>query len=143
MLVVLARPPVPANPREGTLHDPAPSNQLEASCRDLTGLAIRAGLLRLVPLHDLEDGLVVIVQERRETASIDRVGPHPLHPRQLRHRLRAEELFRPRRILHVRASDVLREDQPEGVYEDVALAPVDLLASVVTADPPFSAVFTD
>jgi len=35
------------------------------------------------------------------------------------------------------------EQQAERVYQYVALAAVDLLARVVTADPPFSVVLTD
>jgi hypothetical protein len=35
------------------------------------------------------------------------------------------------------------QDQPEGVHEDVALPPVDLLGRVIAPDPPVSVVFTD
>jgi len=35
------------------------------------------------------------------------------------------------------------QDQPEGIHEDVALTPFDLLARVIAPDPPFSVVFTD
>jgi hypothetical protein len=35
------------------------------------------------------------------------------------------------------------QDQAHGVYDDVPLAALDLLAGVVAAGPPFSAVFTD
>jgi hypothetical protein len=36
-----------------------------------------------------------------------------------------------------------RQDQPEGIDEDMALAPLDLFARVVAVDPPFSVVLTD
>jgi hypothetical protein len=36
-----------------------------------------------------------------------------------------------------------REDQSQGVDDDMALAAVDLLARIVPTVPPFSVVFTD
>jgi hypothetical protein len=36
-----------------------------------------------------------------------------------------------------------RQDQPEGIDEEMALAPLDLFARVVAGDPPFSVVLTD
>jgi hypothetical protein len=36
-----------------------------------------------------------------------------------------------------------RQQQPEGIHEDVTLPPLDLLARVIAPDPPFSVVFTD
>ena len=35
------------------------------------------------------------------------------------------------------------QDQPIGIDQQVALAPLDLLAAIVTASPPFCVVFTD
>jgi len=35
-----------------------------------------------------------------------------------------------------------RQEKSERIDSDMALAPVDLLAGIVTADPPFSVVFT-
>jgi hypothetical protein len=45
--------------------------------------------------------------------------------------------------LHTGSRDDHAEEQPEGIDEDMALAPLDLLASIVATDPPFSVVFTD
>jgi hypothetical protein len=36
-----------------------------------------------------------------------------------------------------------RQEQAQGVYDNVPLAALDLLAGVVAACPPFSTVFTD
>jgi hypothetical protein len=36
-----------------------------------------------------------------------------------------------------------RQEQAEGVHDQVALAAVYLLAGIITARPPFSVVFTD
>ena len=45
-------------------------------------------------------------------------------------------------ILDVGGMNGDREEKPERIDADMALAPVDLLAGVVPADPPFSVVFT-
>jgi hypothetical protein len=53
------------------------------------------------------------------------------------------ELLCPITILHTGRRDDDRQDQPEGIAEEVTLTPLDLLARVITPDPPFSVVFTD
>jgi len=35
-----------------------------------------------------------------------------------------------------------RQDQPQRVYDKMALAPLDLLAGIIAADPLFSVLFT-
>jgi hypothetical protein len=45
--------------------------------------------------------------------------------------------------VHAGGCDHYREEQPEGVDEDVPFAAVDVFGLVVAVDPPFSVVFTD
>jgi hypothetical protein len=45
--------------------------------------------------------------------------------------------------LHAGGRDHDREEQPEGVDEDVPFAAVDVFRLVAAVDPPVSAVFTD
>jgi hypothetical protein len=54
-----------------------------------------------------------------------------------------EELFRAIAVLHTGGCHHYGADAPEGIDQDVPLAPLDLLAHVVAADPPFSVVLTD
>jgi hypothetical protein len=54
-----------------------------------------------------------------------------------------QQLHGPVGVLHTGRRDDHAEEQPEGIDEDMALAPLDLLASIVATDPPFSVVFTD
>lgn len=46
-------------------------------------------------------------------------------------------------VLNIGGMNDGNEDQPENVYEQVAFAAVDLLASIVAVRPPFSVVLTD
>lgn len=46
-------------------------------------------------------------------------------------------------ILDVGGVDNHGQDQPQGVNEQMPFAPIDMLGSIVSADPPFSVVFTD
>lgn len=54
-----------------------------------------------------------------------------------------QEQFGPVPIRHMGWMDQDRQQQTRGVDEDVALAPIYLLAAVVPPDPPFSVVLTD
>ena len=54
-----------------------------------------------------------------------------------------EELFRSIAILHAGSRHHHRQDQPEGIDEDMSLAAFDLFARIIAADPPFSVVLTD
>jgi hypothetical protein len=46
-------------------------------------------------------------------------------------------------VLHAGGRNHYREEQPEGVDEDVPFAAVDVFGLVVAVDPPVSVVFTD
>jgi hypothetical protein len=54
-----------------------------------------------------------------------------------------QDLLRPITVLDTGGGNNHGQDQPEGVHEDVTLAPFDLLARVIAPEPPFSVVFTD
>jgi len=51
--------------------------------------------------------------------------------------------YGPVTVLPAGRRDHYREEQPEGVNEDVPFAAVDVFGLVVAVDPPFSVVFTD
>ena len=46
-------------------------------------------------------------------------------------------------ILHTGSGDDHAEEQPKGIHDEMALAPLHLFASVIATDPPCSVVFTD
>jgi hypothetical protein len=54
-----------------------------------------------------------------------------------------QQLHRPVAVLHAGSRDRHREEQPEGVDEDVPFAAVDVFGLVVAVDPPVSVVLTD
>ena len=54
-----------------------------------------------------------------------------------------EEVLCPIAVLHVGRRNDDRQHQPEGIYEEVTLTTLDLLARVIAPDPPCSVVFTD
>jgi hypothetical protein len=55
----------------------------------------------------------------------------------------AQEWLGPITILHTGRRDDDREEQSEGIDEDMPLAAFDLFASIVPPEPPFSVVLTD
>ena len=46
-------------------------------------------------------------------------------------------------VLHTGGGDDYAEEQPKGIHDDMAFAPLHLFAGIVATDPPFSVVFTD
>ena len=55
----------------------------------------------------------------------------------------AEERLGPLTILHTSRRDDDREQQSEGIDEEMPLAAFDLFAGIVPPEPPFSVVLTD
>lgn len=132
-LVVLAQSTVAPQPPEGALDDPPARQELEA--------------LQVVgTLDDLQPQLGAATERghpREQRSSVRRVGPDEAHPGEegvgepLKHELGAVA------ILDVRRVDDDSDQQPEGVDQDVTLAPVDLFARIVPVRPPLSVVLTD
>ena len=73
---------------------------------------------------------------------IPAISPDQLQARKSSHQFR-QDCIRSVPIRHIRRVDNDREDQSERVDDDMPLASLDLLAAIVTAQPPFSVVFTD
>ena len=126
--MVLAETTIPSQPSECLFNDPAMRKYLEAS--HVVALPDNfqyppAGLLNPVNQH----------------ARIPAVSPNQLETFELplqfgRHHFRAVA------ALHVGRVNDDRQEQSEGVYHNMALATLDLLARIVTAYPLFSVVFT-
>jgi hypothetical protein len=54
-----------------------------------------------------------------------------------------QQQLRPVAVLHTGGRDHYRQDQAEGIDEDMAFAALDLFVRVNAADPPFSVVLMD
>jgi hypothetical protein len=76
-----------------------------------------------------------------------RPGLGPVHPEVSQPRIPVpealQELCRAIAVLHTGGRHDHRQDQPEGIDEEVTLAAFDLFARVVAPEPPFSVVLTD
>jgi site-specific DNA recombinase len=115
--------------RKDYFHDPAQRQDLEAALPR-----------RLV--HQREDDVQHRPHPRADRAVVPGVGQHARQAREAVAQLRQHE-FRAVAVLNARRVHDRREHQPEGVYDEVALAPLDLLAGVEALGPPLSVVFTD
>lgn len=127
--VVLAQTTITTEPGKGSLHDPPLGQNLEA------GHIVAA-------FDDLQDPVAQLPSPVDQFAGVSPIGPNQLEPRELPDQLGQHQLG-PVAVLDVGGVYDYGQDQAQGVYDDVPLASLDLLAGVVTARPPFSAVFTD
>ena len=128
-LVIFAVPPVTAQPAKRSFHDPTFGQDLEplhvvGSFDDLQAPPTSQGLN---PQNQLA-GVAAV--------SPDQSQPAPAAYQMLQHQ------FRPVTVLNVRRVDHHHQDQPQRIDDDVPLAPVDLLARVISPRPPFSVVLT-
>jgi hypothetical protein len=130
--VIFAQAPVAIEPSKRALHDPALGD------------------------HDEPFDAVAAFGDLQADRSWRPQGPHPVHQRSGIGPIRpdvpeppilvaedVEELFRPIAILDAGSRHHHRQDQPEGIDEDMPLAAFDLFAGIVPPDPPFSVVLTD
>lgn len=126
--VVLAESSVAIEPAERPLHDPALRIDLEA------GPANRAP-------HDLQHPAIRQEPRRQRLAAVARVHKQRHEPDELPAQLSCYEPgTSPVRDIGSRDDD--REEQPERIDGYMPFAALDRLASVIAADPPFSAVLT-
>lgn len=128
-LVVLAQPPVTTEPSKGSLHDPTLRQDLEA------GHVVAA-------FDDLQDPVTHFLGPFDQFPGVSPIGPDQLQPGELPDQFRQHQLG-PVAVLDIGGMHDNGQKQAQGVYDDVPLAPFDLLAGVVAARPPFSTVFTD
>ena len=122
-LVVLAQPPVPSQPGEGALHDPAPGQHLEAGCGG------RAG-------HDRQDPVGGLLGQpgAQLGALVAAVSPDDPQAREAMPQP-GQDPPRPVPVLEVGGVHDHGQEQAQGVDHEVALAPLDLLAGVVAPRP--------
>ncbi len=128
-LVVLAQTTIPTEPRKRAFDDPTLGQNLEA------GHIVAA-------FDDLQDPVAQFLCPLDQFPGVAPVGPNQLEPGELPDQFGQHQLG-PIAILDVGRVHDDRQEQAQGVYDDVPLASLDLLAGVVAARPPFSAVFTD
>ena len=126
-LVVLGQSAVLAQPREGAFDDPALGQHDEA--------------MRFGTLDDLHKTPVPASRPVDKPPGIAAVGKDQLQSAKPRTQLLNDESAAVA-VLKVGRMDDQSHDQTKRVDEDVTLAPAYLLARVVTAVPPFSAVLT-
>jgi hypothetical protein len=121
-----------AQPTEGTLHDPAPGQDLEAF--DVVG-----------PFHDRYPQASRAAKRGYPTEQRSRVAA--VRPDQAKPHQGAGEgpeyQFGSVAVLDVGGMDDHAEHQSQGIDDQVTLASTDFLARIVTADPPLDVVLTD
>lgn len=118
-LVVAVQPPTFGDPRQGSLHHPAPWQHLE-------------GTLSLGLAHDLKDDPYRGLGLRCELAGVPAVGPYEADRRErLLHR--SEHGASTVTVLDTCRCDQHDHQQADRVDHDMALAPIDLLARVIPA----------
>ena len=127
--VVLAQPTAPAEPRECSFNHPSSRQHLKV-------VAVPRAL------HNLEHPACHGPDPLDQLSSIASIGPDQPHsgksPSQF-----IDDQLRSISILNIGRMHHHRKQQPHGIYNDVSLSTVDLLASVIATRPPFSVVFTD
>jgi hypothetical protein len=130
--IILAQPSVAIQSAEGPLDNPARGDDLKP-------------LGRSGPLGDLQTHGPVQAQPldpRYQLPRIGLVGPDGPQSRTLVPQDH-EQALGAIAVLHIGGRNDDGQDQPEGIDENVPLAPFDLLVDIETAAPPFSVVFTD
>ena len=127
--VVLAQTTIAAEPGKGSLDDPTFGQNLEAG--DI-----------VAALDDLQDPVAQFSGPLDQFPGVSSIGPDQLQPGELSDHFGQHQLG-PIAILDVGGVYDDGQEQAQGVYDNVPLAALDLLAGVVAACPPFSTVFTD
>ena len=124
----LAHPTAPAEPRE---------------CSYLRG-STRKRWLSLEALDNLERPACQgpSTDPLDQLSSIASIGPDQPHAGKPPYQFIDDQL-RPIPILDIGRMHHHRQQQPHGIYYDMSLSTVDLLASVIATRPPFSVVLTD
>jgi hypothetical protein len=128
-LVVLAQPTIAPEPSKGSLDDPTLGQNPKA--RHI-----------IAAFDDLQDPVSQFPCPVDQFPGVSPVGPDQLEARKLPDQL-GQHQFGSVTILDMGGMHDHGQEQAQGVYDDVSLAPVDLLAGVVAARPPFSTVLTD
>ena len=123
LLIVASEAAVLHDPGEGSLHDPASRQHLEAFGRG-------------VATDDLQDDVGLVLRPCDEATRVAAIGVGALHEGVSRPRA-LQDTFTALAILDVGAMDLHGEEASVGIGQDVALASADLLARVVALRAPF------
>ena len=125
----LAQPTAPAEPRECSFNHPSSRQHLKV-------VAVPGALDNLErPACQGPDSL-------DQLSSIASIGPDQPHAGKPPYQFIDDQLGSIS-ILDIGRMHHHRQQQPHGIYNDVSLSTVDLLASVIATRPPFSVVLTD
>jgi hypothetical protein len=126
-LVILAQPPILAEPAKGPLHDPPLRQDYK--------------VMQVTTFDNLNHPAEHPSGPIHESPGVASVDPDALQPTQPSAQLRQ---YQPPSDTILDVSSVHHHDQnqPEGINEHVSFTPRNLLSSVITAVPPFSAVLT-
>jgi hypothetical protein len=131
-LVIFTQAAIAIEPAQGPFHNPA----LRDDHKALGGVGTLRDLQTDRPLRPQRPDPVY------QRPSISPIRPDVPQPAKLVPE-DVQESLSPVAVLHTGRRDDHRQHQPEGVNEDVPLAPLDLLARVIAPEPPFSVVLTD
>src|SRR5947209_1404574 len=129
LFVVFGEPAILRQPAEGAFNDPTMRLHHES-----------LGIVRT--LDDLQNPASKGGHPGDELPCVSAVGPDEPQPRERTPQFR-EHPFGAVSVLDPSTVDHYRQDQPERIDDQVALAPFNVLAFVVAVGPPFCAVFTD
>ena len=125
----LAHPTAPAEPRECSFDHP--SSRQHSKTMAVPGA-----------LYNLERPACQGPDPLDQLSSIASIGPDQPHAGKPPYQFIDDQL-RPIPILDIGRMHHHRQQQPHGIYNDMSLSTVDLLASVIATRPPFSVVLTD
>lgn len=129
ILVILAQATIFVEPAERAFDNPAFGDDAEPRA------VIRS-------FHNREREVVVAAHPMDEFPGVATVGPDDAQPLEPMLGL-PEHQFGAIAILDISSVDHDRQEQSEGIDEDVTLSSLHLFPSIKATNPPFSAVFTD
>ena len=126
--IVLAQPATTSQPRQCSLNHPSAWQHLK----------LMAGPGTLDDLHDpARHGHHPVLQ----LATVASVSPDESQAWESSYQF-IDDQPRPISVLHIGRMHHHRQQQSQGIYDDVSLSTIDLFTSVIATRPPFSVVFT-
>ena len=126
-LIVLTQPSILAQPTKGTFHHPTSGQYYET--------------MQVTTLDNLNNPSECVFGPTHKCPGITSIHPYPFQlPKSIAQFLQNQPS--PITILNVGGVYYHNQNQAEGINEQVPLTPRNLFSGVITATPPFSAVFT-
>lgn len=126
-LIVFAQPSVFAQPAKGTLHYPAFRQNLK--------------IMKVATFNNLNDPIELLLRPFNKETTITTISPdnsqtHTTAAKPAQNQLAA------RMVLNVRSMNNQSNDQAKRINQNMSFSPGNPFSGVITAFPPFSAVFT-